>query len=178
MPVPNEYSWLSTLGPLPRVIDEALKLYGTKEVVGTADNPEILRWAREVDVASAYTDDAIPWCGLFVAAVCKRAGKPVDSQPLWARSWADYGTKAHTPVLGDILVFARPGGGGHVGFYIAEDVSAYHVLGGNQSDAVNIARIAKTRCIAVRRPPFKTSLPASAKSYQISANGELSENEA
>lgn len=178
MTYPVGYEWLGTVGTLPKVVVEALELHGTKETLGPKDNPVILGWAAEVGLSRAYTDDEIPWCGLFVAVVCKRAGKPVDQQPLWARSWADYGMRVSRAELGDILVFSRPGGGGHVGFYIAEDESAYHVLGGNQSDAVTVARIAKSRCIAVRRPPFKTSLPASAKPYQVAMGGKLSENEA
>lgn len=178
MTYPVGYEWLGTVGTLPKVVVEALELHGTKEVLGPKDNPTILGWAAEVGLSRAYTDDEIPWCGLFVAVACKRAGKPVDNQPLWARSWADYGMQVTRAELGDILVFSRPGGGGHVGFYIAEDESAYHVLGGNQSDAVTVARIAKSRCIAVRRPPFKTSLPASSKPYQVVMGGRLSENEA
>lgn len=175
---PTGYEWLGAQGQLPKVTVEALALYGTKETLGPKDNPTILGWAAEVGISRAYTGDEIPWCGLFVAVVCKRAGKPVDNQPLWARSWADYGMATERAELGDILVFSRPGGGGHVGFYIAEDESAYHVLGGNQSDAVTVARIAKTRCIAVRRPPFRTSLPTSAQTYKIARGGKLSENEA
>jgi len=178
MTYPAGYEWLGTIGALPKVITEALKLHSTKEKPGPNDNPLILGWAKEVGLSQVYTDDEIPWCGLFVAVVCKRADKPIDNQPLWARSWADYGGKSPHASLGDILVFQRPGGGGHVGFYIAEDTSAYHVLGGNQSDAVTIARIAKTRCIAVRRPPFKSSLPASARPYRMAASGGLSSNEA
>lgn len=177
MTYPNGYGWLANEEPLPRVIVEALALYGTREKAGSADNPVILGWARELGLRD-YTADAIPWCGLFVAVVCLRAGKPVDNQPLWARSWADYGDKSPDASLGDICVFQRAGGGGHVGFYVAEDASAYHVLGGNQGDAVSIARIAKTRCIAVRRPPVKSALPASARPFRVALGGKLSTNEA
>lgn len=52
---------------------------------------------------------------------------------------------------GAVLVFGRPGGG-HVGFYLGEDAADYVVLGGNQGDAVSIARLAKARCIARRWP--------------------------
>lgn len=177
---PKGYDWLGTIGPLPRTISEALALHGTLETPGAADNPVILGWAKEVgkDIAAAYGDDSIPWCGLFAAVVVQRAGKPVISGPLWARNWAKFGTKAEHPSLGDVLAFQRPGGGGHVGFYIAEDESAYHVLGGNQGDQVSITRIAKSRCIAARRPYFKIAQPASVKPYHIGAGGKLSENEA
>lgn len=49
------------------------------------------------------------------------------------------------------MVFDRAGGG-HVAFYVGEDATHYHVLGGNQSDSVNVMRIAKDRCIARRWP--------------------------
>jgi hypothetical protein len=49
------------------------------------------------------------------------------------------------------LVFKREGGG-HVGFYLGEDASSYQVLGGNQDDAVSVARLPKTRLIASRCP--------------------------
>ena len=180
MAFPKGYEWLGSIGTLPRTISEALALHGTLEVPGAADNPKIIAWAAEVgkDIAAAYSDDSIPWCGLFVAVVCKRAGKPVIAGPLWARNWAKFGSKADRASLGDVLVFQRPGGGGHVGFYIAEDESAYHVLGGNQSDKVCITRIAKTRCIAARRPPFKVAQPASVKPYKANGGSALSKNEA
>lgn len=179
MTYPKGYEWLGAIGALPSVINEALALHGTLEAPGAADNPVILGWAKEVgkDVAAVYGADSIPWCGLLVAVVCRRAGKPVIAGPLWARNWARWGQKADKASLGDVLVFQRPGGG-HVGFYIAEDESAYHVLGGNQSDRVSIARIAKSRCIAARRPVWVIAQPASVKPYRLKANGALSTNEA
>jgi len=39
-----------------------------------------------------------------------------------------------------------------VGFYAGEDASAFHVLGGNQSDSVSIARVARTRLLGARWP--------------------------
>ncbi len=179
MNYPHGYEWLGTVGVLPRMIQEALPLIGTLEAPGAADNPVILGWAKEIgkDIAAAYGHDSIPWCGLFEAVVCHRAGKPVIAGPLWAANWAKFGTKADKASLGDVLVFVRPGGG-HVGFYVAEDTTAYHVLAGNQHDSVNISRIAKDRCTAVRRPPFNTAMPASAKPYHVAASGALSHNEA
>lgn len=180
MKYPTGYEWLGTVGQLPRVIAEALALHGTLETPGAANNPQIMAWAKEVgkDVGATYSSDAVPWCGLFVAVVVQRAGKPVISGPLWAKNWARFGGKAEVPSLGDVLVFQRAGGGGHVGFYLAEDESAFHVLGGNQGDAVSVTRIAKSRCIAARRPWFKIAAPASVKPYRVKTGGQLSENEA
>ena len=176
-PLPPAYGWIDDLRPLPRMLQEARKLYGTKEVAGLANNPVILGWAKEVGLAKSYNDDAIPWCGLFVAVVAKRAGKPVLEGPLWARNWVTFGKAADEAKLGDVLVFRRAESAGHVGLYVGEDYGAYHVLGGNQSDGVTITRIARDRCIAVRRPAYRKA-PATATPIQLAANGFLSTNEA
>ena len=41
---------------------------------------------------------------------------------------------------------------GHVALYWAEDEDHYHILGGNQSDAVSITKIAKSRFLGARWP--------------------------
>lgn len=176
-PLPPAYGWIDDLRPLPRMLQEARKLFGTFEFAGPADNPLILGWAKEVGLAKSYNDDAIPWCGLFMAVVAKRAGKAVVDGPLWARSWATFGNAADEAKLGDVLVFRRDQGSGHVGLYVGEDSGAFHVLGGNQSDGVTITRIARDRCIAIRRPTYRKA-PTSAKPVQLAANGVLSANEA
>jgi hypothetical protein len=73
-PLPLAYGWIDDLQPLPRMVAEARKLYGIAEVQGSGDNPVILAWAKELGLAKIYNHDEIPWCGLFVAIVAKRAG--------------------------------------------------------------------------------------------------------
>lgn len=170
------YRWLNSVGTLPRMIQEALKLYGTIETPGAGNTPTIMAWAKETGLQAVYTADAIPWCGLFMAVVAKRAGKTLVSSPLWALSWSKFGEPGGQPRLGDILTFKRSGGG-HVALYIGEDQQYYHVLGGNQSDAVTITRVAKTRLHAVRRH-YAIGMPASAKPYFLAPTGVITENEA
>lgn len=174
MILPPNYAWLADVDP-PRIIREAVALLGTKEKAGPGDNPTIIGWARELGISN-YSADSIPWCGLFTAVVCARASWPPVHQPLWARNWANFGARTQEAALGDVLVFER-GTGGHVGFYIAEDDEAFHVLGGNQGDAVSIVRIAKTRLLAARRPVWRAAQPASVKPYKVAAGGTLSTNE-
>ena len=112
-----------------------------------------------------------------MALIARRAGKTPPAKPLWAPSWSRFGVAAPAAALGDVLVFNRPKGGGHVGLYVGEDDGAFHVLGGNQSDAVSITRIAKTRCIAIRRPIYRDQ-PASVAPVQLTATGAISANEA
>jgi uncharacterized protein (TIGR02594 family) len=175
--LPPAYRWIDGVRPLPRMVSEARQLYGTIETPGAADNPVILDWAREAGLSKAYSSDAVPWCGLFMALIARRAGKASPAKPLWARSWSRFGMASPTAALGDVLVFSRPKGGGHVGLYVGEDEAAFHVLGGNQADAVCLTRIAKTRCIAIRRPIYRVQ-PASVAPIQLAASGAISANEA
>jgi len=172
----NIYKWLS-FEKSPRLLVEAVKLIGIKEVPGQGDNIEILKWAETLNLEKSYRKDDIPWCGLFMAIVCHNAGlKPVDN-PLWARNWQTFGTSQKTAMLGDILVFVR-NGGGHVGIYVGEDKTAYHVLGGNQSDMVCVTRIRKERCMAIRRTPWKVAQPDNVRVIKLEATGAISVNEA
>ena len=133
---------------------EALHLIGTREVEGPASNQDILDMADRLDLA--YEDDDIPWCGLF-AGHCVGVSLPDEVLPsvvLRARAWEAFGVPV-VPQLGAVLVFwrkSRDSGLGHVGFYFAEDESSYHVLGGNQSNMVNVARLHKHRLLTARWP--------------------------
>lgn len=174
MQLPAQYTFL-TSEPGPKMLVEALKLYGTKEQPGDMDNPEILGWANETGLSRIYSHDSIPWCGTFMAVVAQRAGKVFPAYPLWALNWTKFGVKVDRPMLGDVIVFKRPSGG-HVGIYVGEDATTWHVLGGNQSDAVTIARIAKSRAVAYRRPVYSIQ-PANVRVIKMAANGPISVNE-
>jgi uncharacterized protein (TIGR02594 family) len=175
--LPDKYKWLNKEGA-PKMLVEALRHYGTLEHVGKGSNPSISIWAKEVGVSGWYTDDDIPWCGLFVGVVAKRCGYAFSAAKLLAaKEWATWGTNADTAMLWDVLVFQRPGGG-HVGFYVGENDTAFLIYGGNQSNAVGFAWVAKDRCIAARRPIYKVGQPANVRKIILTENGELSSNEA
>jgi uncharacterized protein (TIGR02594 family) len=154
----------------------AYSLNGTKEFAGKGNNPKIIEWAKKLGgwFASFYKEDSIPWCGLFVAHCIKEAGFPVQGDALSALGWSDYGKACH-PCVGAIMVFSRQGGG-HVGFYVGEDKDAFHILGGNQSDMVSVARVAKSRHVQTRWP---TTHPMSTTGrVWLTAATKLSGNEA
>lgn len=163
--------------PLPWIISEGMKLIGITEIVGPKHNEDIMGWAKELSIG-VYTKDEIPWCGLYVAIVCKYAKKGIISGPLWARNWLKWGVGVakNEAGLGDILVFER-GSGGHVGLYIAEDKTCYHVLGGNQGNKVSITRVAKNRLLGARRAKYN-NVPITVKPYLVASNGTISQNEA
>lgn len=173
----KKYNWLLK-EPGPRILTEFLKVYGTVEKPGSASNPTILWWAKQVGLGNVYKDDSIPWCGLGMAYVAGQAGW--DNAPrgnaLWARNWASWGNAATTPMLGDVLVFAR-GKSGHVGVYVGEDKDCFHVLGANQDDQVSIKRIVRSRLIAARRSPWRVNQPANVRRVVLGADGPVSTNE-
>ncbi len=136
-------------------LELALNLLDVKEVIGHGSNPLIIDWAAKLGL-SDYHDDDIPWCGLFVAHCISSqlSEESLPNNPLLARNWQKFG-KQTSPGLGAVLVFWRESKTsykGHVGLYWAEDEDAYHVIGGNQSNAVTITRIAKERLLEARWP--------------------------
>ncbi len=153
---------------------------GTREAAGAANSATILGWAKRLGtrvLGMIYNADSVPWCGVFVASCLAEDGIGAAPIAVRALSWADWGLALRPERLapGAVLVFERPGGG-HVGFYVGEDAAAYHVLGGNQGDAVTIARIAKGRCVARRWPEGRAVI---GKPVQIAAKGKpLSRDEA
>lgn len=187
-PLPKRYAFLDSLAGSPRIFREFRAVYGTQELRGPASNPTILEWADAVDLERVYRDDATAWCGLAMAYVALQAGfAPLPVNPLGARNWLAWGNDAEAapiepgPALGDVLVFwrgKRSGWSGHVGIYVGEDATAFHVLGGNQSDAVTIARIQKDRLLGARRCAWRINQPAGVRKIELSATGALSTNEA
>ena len=175
--LPPQYQWLKKeVGP--RILVEAVKTYGTAEKPGPGSNPSILKWAQDVGLDRVYKADATAWCGLWMSYVAKQAGWDDPYNPLWARNWLNFGTPQREAGLGDVLVFSRGSGSGHVGLYVGEDASAYHVLGGNQSDRVMIKRIAKNRLLGIRRCPWRVNEPVNVKPVKLAASGSFSTNEA
>lgn len=175
MNIPKAYRWLAS-ELAPRHLLKAVELYGVTESVGNANNPVILGWAKETGLEKIYTADSTPWCGLYASVVMQRANRPIVKDPLWALNWNNFGVRVDVPMLGDILTFTRKSGG-HVGFYIGQDDTAYHVLGGNQGNKVSIVRIAKSRLSQARRPEYN-SQPTNIRKVILANSGVLSTNEA
>lgn len=179
--LPKKYAWLYD-EPGPRILLEMIKMHGVIETPGTANNPTIIRWAKDIGLGHVYKNDSIAWCGLAVGYAAAQAGWEYAPRgnALWARNWAAWGTPVALgkEMLGDVLVFSRGAVSGHVAIYVAEDKTAFHVIGGNQSDAVNIKRVEKNRLITGRRCPWRVSQPPNVRKVWMSASGEVSRGEA
>jgi uncharacterized protein (TIGR02594 family) len=99
-------------------------------------------------IAQAHTGAlGDPWCAIWANAKLEEAGirgtRSASSQSF--RSDPGY-IQIPTPVLGCLAVFWRGSQGsglGHVGFYRGEDAAHVWVLGGNESDMVQIEPLPK-----------------------------------
>jgi uncharacterized protein (TIGR02594 family) len=131
-------------------IVEARNLIGLREIKGPNHAPEILQMWRDIK-RGGIKDDETPWCAAFVGAMFERAG--IRSSRLEsARSYLDWGQMISEPVPGCVVVFSRAGGG-HVGFCLGQDKAGnLLILGGNQSDAVNVKAFPRTRVTGYRWP--------------------------
>ncbi len=163
-------------GPLPW-ITEAKTALGRNEA---RDRSWLMDWLRR-DGRSLGDPSRNPWCGDFVET-CIRVSLPdelllgaLGTNPYWARNWLLFGQETK-PVTGAVLIFER-GSGGHVGFALGQDDTHFYVLGGNQSDAVTIARIAKSRLLGARwpatYPPRPLRLPTMKPGELLATTNEI-----
>ena len=141
-PKPKELPW----------IVEGKKVFSLHE---TRDNSNLTAWLRS-DGQRLGDPSQLPWCGDYTETAIKNSlprepfSGAVGKNPYWARNWLKFGEPTE-PCYGAIIVFGR-GKGGHVGFVVGEDDTDYYVLGGNQSNMVNIARISKDRFLGCTWP--------------------------
>lgn len=159
-------------------ITTALTFRGQKEIRGHRDNPVVVAlWA--LGKAGNVNDDETPWCAAWVSAVLELAGIK-SARTGWSRSYLKWGKKIQGPAPGCVVVFKR-GSGGHVGFVVGKDQRGnLMVLGGNQSDAVNVKPFTTQRVLGYRWPkgyetPEKTGMSTL---REMSSNDPVSTNEA
>lgn len=154
-----------------------------KAEIGTVEwsdgsNPKILGYYADAG-HKEVRDDAVPWCAAFVGAMIARAsGKP--SGLLSARSYLQWGqfVSKDDAMAGDVVVFTRGNSKtlGHVAFFVSwnGDKSLVTVLGGNQSDAVNLRQFASSAILGIRRDPkIMTSTVAAAQKLPPSKGGNI-----
>ncbi len=116
-------------------------------------NPYIVDFLRYTQVNPRSYRDETAWCSAFVNWCMHNAGFPRTGIAL-ARSWLQWGTSLGSPLYGCVTVLRRPGGGGHVAFYVGpgQDRNEILLLGGNQGDAINVSSYSRDRLLGSRWP--------------------------
>jgi uncharacterized protein (TIGR02594 family) len=161
------------MGALPTVVrpkqviemtafSAAQRYVGIREIAGVANHPLVVWWHSLCGMADAT--DEVPWCSSFVNGVCWQL-RLARSKSAAARSWLLVGEPValrDAEVGFDVVVLKRgvgaqpgpevtSGAPGHVGFFAGRDGNAVIVLGGNQGNAVSLARFKAADVLGVRR---------------------------
>lgn len=116
------------------------------------DNAVLSAWLR---IGKFLGDPAkLPWCGDAVetAIVKTLPFEAVPNNPFWAQDWRNFGIGLDGPKVGAIGVIRWANGSGHVGFVADWDATRICMLGGNQSDSINLTWFNRSVFIAYRWP--------------------------
>jgi len=133
---------------MSRLLRIALSQYGIKEVPGVKNNPEIMKYFKEIGQDWVQGDETA-WCSAFINWCAKKRNFEYSGK-LNARSWLNIGMEAKSINASDIVVLWRESPHswkGHVGIPIREDDQFVWVLGGNQSNMVKISAYPKSRVL-------------------------------
>lgn len=144
--------------------DLAQRYVGIAELKGPNAHP-LIEWWLSLCGFGMKSPDETPWCSSFVNGIAWELRLP-RSKSAAARSWLAVGIPiplSEAKAAWDIVVLKRgaepqPGpevldAPGHVGFFSGREELAKSLLllGGNQNDAVGIARFPEESILGIRR---------------------------
>ncbi len=143
---------MSVAHVVPQWMRLARRDVGTRERPGAEHSQTVLDYFKDVG-HSGIRNDETAWCAAYVGSCLERAGIR-STRSLMARSYSKWGQALSKPRPGCIVVLSRTRSPiyGHVGFFVRETDDYVVLLGGNQSNAVNEKRFAKSRVVAWRWP--------------------------
>lgn len=133
-----------------RLVLQALQSYGEREVSGAKRNGFIGglidRWFRK-----GADDNTTAWCAIWMAEQVSQCGGTPPALPFRAKSWAVWGREVLECRLGSIVVLRRGPNAFHVAIVIRQNAGGYvWCIGGNQNNAVSIARYPAAAIYAIR----------------------------
>jgi uncharacterized protein (TIGR02594 family) len=141
---------------MPPWMAEMHRKMGLNEV---KDNAALSSWLRSF---GRFLGDPknLPWCGDAVESCIAKTlpSEPLPSNPFFAQAWAKFGKDVHGPVVGAIGVIKWSATSGHVGIVAGVTGDRVNLLGGNQSNSINITSFPISKFMAFRWPltfPFQ-----------------------
>lgn len=140
----------------PPWVIEARRKIGLHE---QRNNKSLKAWLKS-DGNTLGDPAKLPWCGDFMETCIALTlpEEPMVENPYWALNWKKFGRPVTGVALGAIAPFQREGGG-HIGMVVGHDKIYFHILGGNQSNAVTISKINKNRLSGSLRWPSTYPTP-------------------
>lgn len=125
-------------------------------------------------------NDEVAWCGSFLGGVFAKVGlgAKIPKAFYQAKAWEKVGTELKKPAYGCVVTFTR-NGGGHVGLVVGVTKGGMlKVLGGNQSDGVNIMDFDPKRVSSYRWISEGSAPLAHRYELPVLPTGRISINEA
>lgn len=98
----------------------------------------------------------LPWCGDAIeSAIAKTLPDEVlPSNPFFAQNWNKFGINVRKPIVGSIGPIRWNASSGHVGVVVGydKDRKRVYLLGGNQSNEINITSFPESKFMGYRWP--------------------------
>jgi uncharacterized protein (TIGR02594 family) len=134
---------------MPPWMAEMHRKMGLHEVSNTASLIEWLKIGKYLG-----NPKNLPWCGDAVESCIAKTlpQEPLPSNPFFAQAWKDFGIDADGPAVGAIGVIRWDPSSGHVGIVAGISGDRVNLLGGNQSNSINISSFPRSKLIAFRWP--------------------------
>jgi len=145
-------------GNMGQALDKALVESGAGQWKETGNNPNIQALYGNVGFPNVR-GDSTAWCAAFTGSILKQNCFKFNKS-LAAGSYTGYGNPVPGGISnaqkGDIVVFNRVGGTGHVAFYYGPGPSpgTIYVVGGNQHDNItkSLRHVSELKANGVQRP--------------------------
>lgn len=150
LPVERRGQSISAVELMPPWMAEMHRKMGLNEV---RDNAALSEWLRSFGRYLGNPKD-LPWCGDAVESCVAKTlpDEPLPSNPFWAQAWAKFGKDVGAPIVGSIGVIRWTASSGHVGIVAGVSGDRVNLLGGNQSNAINVSSFPRSKFIAFRWP--------------------------
>ncbi len=134
---------------MPPWMSEMHRKMGLHEV---RHNKSLIDWLKFGKYLGNPKD--LPWCGDAVETCFAKTlpNEPLPSNPFFAQNWAKFGKNVGSPIVGAVGVIRWSANSGHVGFVAGTSGSTVYMLGGNQSNEINITGFGRSKFMAFTWP--------------------------
>lgn len=134
---------------MPPWMAEMNRRMGLHEV---RDNAKLVDWLKIGRYLGNPKD--LPWCGDAVETCFAKTlpNEPLPTNPFFAQNWAKFGRPVGKPIVGAVGVIRWSANSGHVGFVAGTSGNIVYMLGGNQSNSINITGFNRNKFMAFTWP--------------------------
>jgi uncharacterized protein (TIGR02594 family) len=132
----------------------ALRFIGLREISTPGHDHPFIQWCHSLCNLGFDQLDEVPWCSSIMVGWCWMLTLP-NPRSAMSRSWLPIGRivqNEEATVGFDVVVMKRGDPpSGHVGIFCGWQGEKVYLLGGNQSNSVNVSLFPKSDILGIRR---------------------------